>query len=576
MTRATTGAVTLLGLLGGCAGGPLSGVRLQSFIEAQRHALATMTIPSLDQADQVVRSWPSAGAELAPLAHLVLGLHGIPAEAADAAATGSPIGLALSRADRPGPQGPVPTEVAAISFALDDPAAARQWIGRVGDVDAHTDELYRARRSAPVEVGRDLLRRSVTVAGGTLWFHVDRDEVIVSDSQLGLELAGPAARAARRHGGEEISLRVFPQVWAPSQRHRLAARLARLLTHLKRGRDPGQGSAAATGSMLRTVDALVLLRPFISATVASFALRLDAAGATLRVSSDGRAPEAALVPVLDPALATQRAPAAIGALDCREPVLTRQRALAAAWKARGGQGADELLRLVEVETQVLAGSCSFAVHTDDELLDEVASYPLRAGAAGDELGEALVSAIRSGGLPSLGSALLDLSNARLFFERKDDGVLALNRVLGAAERLETRHAAALSGTPVLRDRFAIKDGRLLAASGAGADQRIEQLAATPGAAAPLPAELQRALAGGRGKGGFLFADLTALWTPYLKAAQAVTSPLAELVSRRPALLKERRPLVVTMEPAAGFKATVTMPPQTFEFVTVWGVYLLAP
>ena len=66
-----------------------------------------------------------------------------------------------------------------------------------------------------------------------------------------------------------------------------------------------------------------------------------------------------------------------------------------------------------------------------------------------------------------------------------------------------------------------------------------------------------------------------LWKPFLKAGQLIQSPLAEAVAKNPALLKERRPVVITVEPSPGLDATVAMPPQTFEFMFIvaamlWG------
>jgi hypothetical protein len=274
--------------------------------------------------------------------------------------------------------------------------------------------------------------------------------------------------------------------------------------------------------------------------------------------------EPPLAPALDPALIEEPV-AALGALDCRNRLGPRQRLRNAAWRATGGPGAKELDALVDAEQAALEGSCSFAVHTAGEVWSDEASYPLRAQARGDELLQALTGAIRSGGLPSLQNAIDDVRTEKLLFSTTDGGALALDRVLAELSSPRTRHAAALHGAPVLRDRFAVRHGRLLAVSGAHADQRLEQLAARRPPRA-LPPELDQVLAAGRGKAGFLFLDLTSLWKPYLKAAQVIQSPLATLVARHPALLKERRPLVITLEPDAALAATLTMPPPTFAFL----------
>jgi hypothetical protein len=47
------------------------------------------------------------------------------------------------------------------------------------------------------------------------------------------------------------------------------------------------------------------------------------------------------------------------------------------------------------------------------------------------------------------------------------------------------------------------------------------------------------------------------------------------VARSPALVRDRRPLVITVEPTAGLDATVTMPPPTFGFLSVAVALLFA-
>jgi hypothetical protein len=204
------------------------------------------------------------------------------------------------------------------------------------------------------------------------------------------------------------------------------------------------------------------------------------------------------------------------------------------------------------------------VDTSDEVWSEQASFALQPGVSAAALLDPLAAAIRSGGLPNLQSAADELATQKLLLDA-ERGTLAIDRVLGNAASPRTRHAAALYGGAVLHERFAVRSHHLLITSGAHAGERLARLAADR-PARPLPVELEKALAAGRGKAGFLFLDLTALWRPYLKAAQVTQSPLAELVARNPALFKERRALVLTLERGPAIDATVTMPPATFAFL----------
>jgi len=283
------------------------------------------------------------------------------------------------------------------------------------------------------------------------------------------------------------------------------------------------------------------LDPVLSAASANAVLRVSATGAELHWQATGGG-EVRPLPALDPALADAQV-AALEALDCHTRPVARLAAL--------------------------TGTCSTAVRTTDEVWSEEASYPLRPGTTAGQVLEALTAAVRAGAVPGAGG--LPVEKVLL---SPDDRVLAADRVLGARSSDQARHAAAVHGGAVLRDRFTVRDGRLLAASGPRADERLRQLA-TPGPAHPLPPELQRALATGRGRGGFLFLDLTALWKPYLKAAQVVESPLAGLVARRPDLIKVGRPMVITLEPGAALDATVTLPPVTVSFLLAVASLLFA-
>jgi hypothetical protein len=349
---------------------------------------------------------------------------------------------------------------------------------------------------------------------------------------------------------------LHPLAWPRAHRDQLASALAALMEVVRAGR---LSTGSPTADALAAASALARLEPILTATTAELTATIHVTEVELAVRAKGPDLREAPRPALDPALAGDDV-AALGALDCRGRA-ARQRRLLDVWRAAAGPGGGALAALSDAE-QAFEGPCSFAVRTAGEVWSEVASHPLRAGARPEALLEAYAAAIRSGGLPGLQAAIDDLPAGRLLFHA-NDGTLALDRVM-ATDSPQARQAAAVEGGAVLRRRYAVRDRRLLAAAGADADQRLQASGAK--AAPPLPAELARALAAGRGQGGFLFLDLTALWRPYLKAAQLAQSPLAALVARNAALFKERRPVVLTLEPAAGLDASITMPPATFAFL----------
>jgi hypothetical protein len=547
-------------LLAGC-GGPLSGVHLESAAESQRRAIFTITLPAVERTDGVMRSWAGGEAGASTVRDLLLALYGIDAAAAARVAGDHPIGLAAARIDLPGPQGPVPVTVNALAFALRDAVSAAEWLDGVGNIGDRAGPLALVTQGGRM-VAEDPSRRYGWLKTGRLYCHLGGNQVIVSGTLQGLLLAGPAAAAARHAADGDLVMNVHPPVWAQGRVKELAGQLAAFLDLLRRGKDqlpPG------TAGLLAVANALHYLQPLVGAQAADLTLKVDAAGAQLGLRTSGAAgpSEAPLAPALDRAL-TGGEVAALGAVDCRRRIRARQQLLIGAWQAAGGPGVAELERLVDAQQAALEGSCSFAVRTQGEIWREEASYPLRPGESGEALLAALTAAIRSGGWPGLNGALEDLKTSKLLLST-EGSVVSLDRVLGDTASPGTRQAAALRGSPILRERFAIRDGRLLALSGTHAAERLGQLsqANKPG---PIPPELERALAAGQGKGGFVFLDLAALWRPYLKAAQVSRTPLAQVVARNATLLKERRPVVVTIEPGPDLDATVTLPPQTFFYL----------
>lgn len=562
MMRAFVGLLLAL-LLAGC-GGPLSGVALESLAESQRRALFTITLPAVERTDGVVRTWPGADPQVSTVRELLFGLHGIDTASASQVAGDRPIGIAAARIDLPGPQGPRSVTVNALAFALREGIVADEWLDGVGSVGDRAGALALVTQGGRM-VAEDPSRRYGWLKTGRLYLQLGPNQVILSGTLEGLLVAGPAAGAARQGAGGDLVLNAHPPVWARGREKELAQQLAAFLSFLRRGTDRSQ-ALPGTAGLLATASALHLLNPFLGAEAVDLTLKVDPAGARLDLRT--RAPtgpaEPPLAPSLDRALGGQGV-AALGALDCRRHIRARQRLLIDVWQSAGGPGVTELERLVDAQQAALEGTCSFAVTTAGEIWSEEVSYPLRPGASGDELLAALTAAIRSGGLPGLNGALDDVTTARLLLST-GEGTLSVDRVLGDTGSPSTRHAAALRGSAILRDRFALRGGRLLSLSGANVAERLAQLSRPPASPAPLPPELELALAAGRGKGGFVFLDLTALWKPYLKAAQIIRGPLAEVVARNPTLLKERRPVVVTLEPSAGLDATVSVPPQTFFYL----------
>jgi hypothetical protein len=494
-------AALLLLALGAC-GGPLSGARLESVAESQRRALLTITIPAVDRTDAVVRRW-TGDLEGAPLRALLFALHGVRVEASAEVAGERPVAVSAVVAN----DGAV---AAALAFTLRGSMTPRDWLESLGEVRARSGPFVLVART---ETPRPLYGQ----APRELYFHVEGAEVIVSSTLPGLQLAGPAARAARQATGGDLVWSARPRAWP---RRPLAAFAA-----FVRGQTWGATEQGLDG------------RFFVESVTG--AVTATATGAELRVRAPGAGDAR---PALDPALADERA-AALGALDCRPPL---------------------------PDLAAVQGTCTVAVDTTNEVWSEARSYPLRAGARAADLLETLAAALRGGRVP--GAADLPIEKVRF---SATDRSLSVDRVLGERSSSQTRHAAAVHGGPILHDRFAVPSGRLLLVSGPRADERLAELgSARP--ARPIPPELERALASGRGRAGFLFLDLSALWKPYLKAAQVVQSPLAELMARDPALVKRRRPLVVTLEPGATVDATVTMPPDTVTFLLAVAAMLFAP
>jgi len=520
----------------GC-GGPLAGARLETLAESQGRSLLTATLSSLDRTEATMRGWGGLDPEAAPLRELVFRLHGVSAEAAREVATDAPIGLALARMEA--------GAGSAVAFTLREAVSPRQWLEGLGAVE---------HRSGPfLQLGRD---------ERAFFAHLEGNQVILSRTLAGLLGAGPAAREARRAATGDLALVLHPPAWPRERRNELAVGLTAFLERLRRGEARARSPITAR---LAEADALHHLEPLLAAQSAEVAVTVSATGAELRLQAkDAAEGEPPVAPLLDVVLVEEPV-AALGALDCRRWLGPRQRRRLDLWSAAGGPGARELRALVDAEEAALDGTCSFAVHTAGEVWAEEASYPLHRAVDGTGLLDAVAAAVRSGGLPSLKNAAADLPAGKVFFDTTHRGALVLDRVLGNATSAQTRHAAALFGGTVLRDGFAVRNGHLLVTSGARADVRLEQLT-TNRPPRPLPAELARALAAGRGRAGFLFLDLTALWRPYLKAAQVGRGPLAAMVSRNPALFKERRPLVLTLERGGVLDATVSLPPATFTFL----------
>ena len=115
----TTLALLLACLLAGC-GGPLSGVRLTPAEESQRRTMVSVTFPSLDRTDAVIRGWEKAKADSTLARDLVFAYYGLSGEPVEGIASDKPVGLAVVRADVPerkdGP--PVAVMVSALSFSL--------------------------------------------------------------------------------------------------------------------------------------------------------------------------------------------------------------------------------------------------------------------------------------------------------------------------------------------------------------------------------------------------------------------------------------------------------------------------
>lgn len=523
--RAAWIAVLLLG-----CGGPLAGARLEPLAESQRRALLTATLPALERTEAQVRAWGS-DPEASPLRELLLRLHGVPPEAAAQVDTAAPIGLSLT----PG--------AGALAFALREEVAPKEWLEGLGSI-AH-------RSGAFFQIDR---------ADGALFVHLEGSQLILSRTLAGLQVAGPAAREARRAGAGDLLLTIRPPAWPRERRGELGQGLARFLDRLRLG-DPA--SRSPVSGLLAAADALHHLQPLLAADAADLVVKLSPAGAELHLRTTG-GDEPRLTPLLDVVL-VEDGVAALGALDCRRWLGERQRRRLGVWQANGGPGARELGALVDAEQADLEGTCSFAVHTAGELWAEEASYPLARGADGEKLLGAIAAAIRSGGLPSLDNAGDDVPAGKVFLDTNHRGALILDRVLGQTTGPQARHAAAFYGGTTLRDGFAIRNGHLLVTSGARADARIQRLTEDRPPRS-LPVELERALAAGRGRRGFLFLDLAGLWKPYLKAAQVIRSPLSEMVARNPALFTQRRPLVLTLDGGGALDATVSLPPATVSFL----------
>jgi hypothetical protein len=326
------------------------------------------------------------------------------------------------------------------------------------------------------------------------------------------------------------------------------------------------------------------IRPFLEAKAIAIDIHRptpdqDVVVRLATTAADGGQPASVAV-AFDEGLLDDPTPAAFGAFDCGRHVLPHKRELAEAWKVSEGPGAEELLRLADVQAEALDGSCSFAVHTKDNLLATDISYRLRSNADPQALERAVAAAVRSGGLPNLDTALDDLTTAEFLVgkedgkeEGKEDGkpegnrkkaakdgtVLALTRVLGEPDSNRTRYASALYGGGRLVERMVVRDGHLLTYAGAGSKERLQRRSATREARG----EVKAALAAGRGKAGFLYADLMALYMPFVKASQFSGGDLSKQFAENPELLKKRLPLLLTLEPAPGLDATIKLPSDSF-------------
>jgi hypothetical protein len=432
----------------------------------------------------------------------------------------------------------------ALAFSLK--ATPKAWLAALGETQEHSGPFYLVR---PTPLRRPPGLFTAIPPAPLLWIHEQDGTILLATTRAALLHAGPPARTEgathlqrATEGATHLRWQLRPEGWTEAQRSGVADAAVELLTFLRHGR--------RAASALERAALLHYLRPFLAATRVT--VSLGRRGAEVRVRAPVEAGEAAR---LDPALVGGTAPAALLALDCRG-VMAWQRAVVDAWRAEGGAGVGELGRLLDAEEAAVT-ECGFAVRTAGEVWTDEASYRLRPGAA---LAEPLSAAVRAGGLPSLWNALDGrLTVARTLFS-PHDGVLAIDRVLGEMGSARTRHAAAFHGGVVLRDRIAIQADRLLTVSGAHAEERLHEL--LQGGARDLPPELRQALGVGRGRRGYLFADLAALWAPYLKAAQVVSSPLAELVARTPGLLQRSRPLVATLDD----ELVVTMPLETVSFL----------
>jgi hypothetical protein len=563
----------------GC-GGPLAKAHLMSVEESKQRVLFSTALPRLDQLDAAVRSWaPGTATDVTPVRDVVFGMFSVPGDAMEGIATDHPVSIAATRADMRNEKGDlVPTLVSAIAFTLKRPGSSGEWLKTLGVEYDHVGPFYIVHRDVPVTIDQGIYLTRAWQHTGSFYLHVEGDAVLLANDLLAMQVAGPAAKAAWKTGSSEIVVNLQPQVLAREQKRNIARGLANLLTFLRQGRPANADANTQLQAMLAGTSAFYYLRTITDAPSAELAFRFGNEGVDLHLRTQlapGVQVTPPLRPALDHSLLTTKTPAAFGSFDCNGRLFGRQPMLNVVWRSTKGPGSDELDRLVQAEEKALEGSCAFVVRTDDELWSEEASYPLRPDASADALSSAMQDAIRSGGWPNLESGLDDLETAQFLLTRDKD-VWGLDRVLGATTTKETRHAAALHGGATLHDRFAVRGGRFLATSGVHAAERIEQIAKPGnGADTPLPAELERALASGRGQGGIAYLDLTALWKPYLKAAQVIDSPLGELVTKVPDLFKTRRPMVITVEPTPALDATVTMPPATFGFVFAIATLLFA-
>lgn len=573
MTMARQGAeVRLVGLAllaAGC-GGVFEKARMMDAAEVRPSLMATIVFPSLARTDATLASWPENPEKEAVARVAALWPYGISSTSAEHVALDRQIAIAIVGMTIATPRGPLSVRLDAVAFHAKSRGEVDDLAGRMGIVhETNGDFILVQRRkglrtavigSTPMMV-RDNLDIFIQARG---------TDVVMATSLEGLQAAGSSARAARdRSVKGDVAISLYPPAWSAEDRKDLASSYLALAKYLRHGRDTRAQQGRTAGDMLDEVDAVFSVKPFFAGEESTFVLTVEAAGARLHAVTRPTAPAARRVApavAFDRTLARDGRVAALGAVDCSPRLIERQRAMVRVWKGTGGPGADELARLAAAQTDVLDGSCSFAVRTDGEIWSVESSYPVRVGADPAPLEQAYVAAIRSGGLPNLQSASDDLKTAK-FLLSHTDGVIGLDRVLANDGSVEARHTAALYGGQVLQDRIAVKGDRLLVVSGARADQQIADLSRPH--AGKLPVEVERELATGRGKGGFIFVDVMGVWAPYLKAAQVVQSPLSGLVARVPDLAKRRLPLVVTLEPTAGIDATVAMPTPTFSFL--WGV-----